>query len=839
MRIVIDMQGAQTDSRFRGIGSYTLSLVKALLENNKGDEIILALNGTLPDSIEFIRSSFVALIPEKNIRIWQSISLADPRGKEVLWRSSLAKSIREAFLESLQPDIILVSSLFEGYKENAVTSIHSGSKKCPTAVIFYDLIPHLFSEQYLDPNPSYLKFYRQKINELKKVDLLLGISAATVEDGIREIGLNSKSLVNISSGYDSKFIPLEFSDEQAQIVKNKFKISKPFILYVGGSDYRKNLHTLIKAYSLLPADLRDQYQLVIAGMIPDDKKFDIEYSAKKNGLNKSEFVFTGYVNDDDLLNLYNLCELFVFPSLYEGFGLPVLEAMACNAPVISSNTSSLSEVVGRDDMMFDPSSAVSVANKITQVLMDVGFRDELKKYGIDRAKQFSWNMVAEKVIQQCHRFGLKECENESYSSEDFIGFLTNKVADLSLLDDLSGHYAEISRVIAQNHPQENRRPKFFVDISELAYRDAKTGIQRVVRSILSELLDNPPGQYDVVPVYGSLDKPGYRAANQFLGSLMNLSEADEDFYVEPQLGDLFLGLDLQHHIVASQAQYLQHLHRSGVKIYFVIYDLLPILMPKAFPSGSSEGHAAWLKEISRYDGVLCISKSVAIEYANWARENIVPKPGPLDIQWFHLGADIENSNPSQGMPGKADELLALFRSRKTFLMVGTVEPRKGHEYVLQEFIYLWSKGVDANLVIVGKKGWSVDHLEEKILNNAEYGKRLFWLNSISDEFLNEVYDASSCLIAASYGEGFGLPLIEAAQHGIPIIARNIPVFKEVAGSFAHYFDSDDSGCLANEVEEWLKLAESGVDVRSKSISFLSWKQSTEMMCRAIFKQKDI
>ena len=835
MRIVIDMQGAQTDSRFRGIGSYTLSLVKALLENNKGDEIILALNSSLPDSIEFIRSSFSTLIPEKNIRVWQSISLEDSHGAEVLWRASLAKSIREAFLESLQPDIILVSSLFEGYKENAVTSIHFGEKKCPTAVILYDLIPHLFSEKYLDSNPSYSKFYRKKIDDLKKADLLLGISATTVEDGIREIGLNSKSIVNISSGYDLKFIPLELSDEQAQIVKNKFKIAKPFVLYVGGSDFRKNLYTLIRAYSLLSADLRDQYQIVIAGIIPDDKKLDIENSAKKNGLNKSELIFAGYVNDTDLIDLYNLCELFVFPSLYEGFGLPVLEAMACGTPVISSNTSSLIEVVGREDMLFDPNSAVSVANKISQVLTNDDFRSELKNYGINRAKQFCWNSVAERVIQACHHFDRKERRNDPYPSEDFISCLTDKVAELSLLNELSPHYVQISRVISQNHPQENRKPKFFVDISELAHRDAKTGIQRVVRSILSELLLNPPEQYDVVPVYGALDRLGYKTANQFLGSFINLFQVDEDYPIEPQPGDLFLGLDLQHHIVASQAQYLQNLHRMGVKIYFVIYDLLPILMPKAFPPGSSEGHIAWLNEISQYDGVLCISKSVAIEYTDWAKKNITPKPRPLDVQWFHLGADIENSNPSQGMPDDADGLLDLFRSRKTFLMVGTVEPRKGHEYVLQEFISLWSKGIDINLVIVGKKGWSVDHLEDTILKNAEYGRRLFWLNGISDEFLNKVYGASSCLIAASYGEGFGLPLIEAAQYGIPIIARNIPVFQEVAGNSAHYFDSDRSGCLATEVEEWLRLAGSGADLGSENIRFLSWKQSSEMMCRAIFK----
>jgi glycosyltransferase involved in cell wall biosynthesis len=120
-------------------------------------------------------------------------------------------------------------------------------------------------------------------------------------------------------------------------------------------------------------------------------------------------------------------------------------------------------------------------------------------------------------------------------------------------------------------------------------------------------------------------------------------------------------------------------------------------------------------------------------------------------------------------------------------MVGTLEPRKGHQQALAACEQLWADGVDANQVIVGKQGWMVEALVERMTHHAELNRRLFWLDGISDEFLEQVYAASACLIAASYGEGFGLPLIEAAQHKLPIVARDIPVFREVAGSHAHYF----------------------------------------------------
>jgi glycosyltransferase involved in cell wall biosynthesis len=395
------------------------------------------------------------------------------------------------------------------------------------------------------------------------------------------------------------------------------------------------------------------------------------------------------------------------------------------------------------------------------------------------------------------------------------------------------HLVEIARTIAQNHPEENRKSKLFVDISELVHRDAKTGIQRVVRSILRELLLNPPEKYAVIPVYGSLEHLGYKTANHFLSEFMDGPKLNEDIYIEAQAGDVFLGLDLQHHVVAAQSSYLKHLHRMGVKIYFVIYDLLPILLPDAFPLGSSDVHASWLKEISQYDGVTCISKAVAEEFRVWQKANIPPKLRPLEIKWFHLGADIENSNPTMGIPKNADDVFHAIGGRKTFLMVGTVEPRKGHEYVLEEFISLWKSGVDVNLVIVGKTGWAVEGLAQNIMSNPEYEKRLFWLNGVTDEYLEKVYQLSTCLIAASYGEGFGLPLIEAAQHGLPIIARDIPVFKEIASSNAYYFNEYNTGELKLAINEWLVLYKDNNHPTSSNIPWLSWSESRAQLIKTL------
>ncbi|MDR9778211.1 glycosyltransferase, partial [Rhizobium hidalgonense] len=147
----------------------------------------------------------------------------------------------------------------------------------------------------------------------------------------------------------------------------------------------------------------------------------------------------------------------------------------------------------------------------------------------------------------------------------------------------------------------------------------------------------------------------------------------------------------------------------------------------------------------------------------------------------------------------------ILSSTPTFLMVGTLEPRKRQLQALLAFERLWAQGYTVSLVIVGKYGWNVDFLVEMLSDHPELNRHLFWFAQTSDEFLEKLYATSSCLIAASSGEGFGLPIIEAAQHGIPIIARDIPVFREIASDHAYYFKGNSAIALAKCITDWLDL----------------------------------
>ena len=822
MRIVIDMQGAQTASRFRGIGRYTLSFAQGVARNRGEHEIILALNGLFPETIEPIRAAFNGLLPKRNIRVWYvpgPVSEEHPANER---RREVAELIREAFLASLKPDVIHITSLFEGYVDDAVTSIGKFEALTPTSVTLYDLIPLLNPDQYLKPNPLYEQYYRRKLLYLRRASRFLSISDSSRREGIAHLDLKEADVINISTAIDHDFhLHASNKNTESKILK-KFKIIRPFILYSGASDERKNIPRLIRAYAALPGHLRKSHQLVLAGGLSQDHLIELQSIGKATGLNLGELIITNSVTDVELVCLYKICKLYVFPSWHEGFGLPVLEAMKCGAPVIGANTTSLPEVIGLDEAMFNPFDVSAISSKLQKGLIDESFRTRLRDNGMQRAQLFSWDLTAKRAIKAWeaipafrHRSLSRDCLSGKQLYEAIAPHLAHQ-NDQTLL------HAAACLALNQSHSNERQ---LLVDISELVKGDAKSGIQRVVRSILKEWINNPPDGYRVQPVYATTES-GYRYARKFTASFMNWSKeqlADEPIDYAPS--DIFFGLDWQPQVQVAQGMFYQHLRRYGVKVFFTVYDLLCIQMPEHFVEGSQGAYTRWLETVSAVDGAFCISKAVADELNDWLTKYKPARLSSFDTHWFHLGADIDNSQPSLGLPNDAQTLLVQFQAVPSFLMVGTLEPRKAHAQVLDAFELLWKSALPVNLIIVGKKGWLVDELVQRLGNHVELGKQLYWLEGISDEYLEKIYAASSCLIAASYGEGFGLPLIEAAQHRLPIMARDIPVFREVAGEHALYFKATQPSELAQSIKSWLDLKNTDQHPKSENMPWLSWKES--------------
>lgn len=826
MRILIDLQGAQSTSRFRGIGRYSLSLALAMARNAGEHEIWLALNCAFPESILHIRHAFEGLISHERIRIFEVPTPVAELHAENKWRVLAAEKIREHFLSQIEPDVILISSLFEGYKDDAVTSVGTFASGISTAVILYDLIPYLNQQDYITKEAQRTS-YLSKLQSLKKANLLLAISQASQSEATKALQLPQNQVVNLSAAVDGRFQLLNLNNERIDILRNHYGIERKIVLYVpGGFDSRKNFEGLFTAYAMLNPELRSEHQLVIVGNIDNERHNYLLELAEHAGLAKGELVITGYISDEDLVEFYNLATLFVFPSKHEGFGLPVLEAMACGTPVIGSNVTSVPEVIGLNDALFDPFSPQDIAKKMARALSDQSFRESLSDHGINQAKNFTWEECAKRALS-----ALEELVHNqrtlmaSKVSPKTISELTQAIAKINVArKPTNADLVRVADCIAFNSGRSAPK-QLLLDISVIVHGDAKSGIQRVVRSLLREFIENPPPDTDVRPVY--FDGISYKYANEFIDTFMVVpSHKETDDIVDFCQGDNYLALDLNAHLTAAVHDFHMRLQCRGIKLYFIVYDTLLVQHPEWWPEGTSVIFDAWLRSISEVaTGLICISEAVAEEVRAWIKQNPPQRlSGPI-INSFHLGADVENSLPSKGVPKGSQGVLDALNAKTSFLMVGTVEPRKGHAQTLSAFELLWEQGIDANLVIVGKRGWLVDHLVDKLTLHAELNKRLFWLEGISDEYLEKIYAATTCLIAPSAGEGFGLPLIEAAQHKKPIIARDLPVFREVAGEQAFYFSGLRAKELAGAITDWLALYQKKVHPKSDGMHYLSWRES--------------
>jgi glycosyltransferase involved in cell wall biosynthesis len=397
MKIAIDLQCCQSGSRYGGIGRYSIELAKAMVRRGSDHSFVIVISDANPEGAAYVRAAFVDLLPPDAIRTFtipKKVSeLTNPASKV-----RAAELIREQFFAELQPDIVHLTSLFEGLLEDNITSVGQVFAASRTAVTLYDLIPLAQRERYLC-DPLAAKHYLAKVEHLRRAGCLLAISDFSRLEACELLSIDPAHVVNISSAADSRFRPIPLAANIAKALREKYEIEKRFLMYTSSFDQRKNQAALIGAFGLLPASIRSEYQLVIVGNGWEAMYEQLRLVAQESGLAKNDLVFAGHVSDADLLPLYNLCDLFVFPSLAEGFGLPVLEAMSCGVPTVCSNTTSLPEVIGMEAATFNPTSAKSIAKAIERGLTDTNFRQALRAHGLERAKLFSWDESARRAIE--------------------------------------------------------------------------------------------------------------------------------------------------------------------------------------------------------------------------------------------------------------------------------------------------------------------------------------------------------------------------------------------------------------------------------------------------------
>ncbi|MCI5115337.1 MAG: glycosyltransferase family 1 protein [Candidatus Electrothrix sp. AW1] len=361
MKIVFDHQ-AFTKQSYGGISRYFVQLAKELIKHDQNVKIFAGIhqNHYLPSLPSDIISGLnIKKYPPKTIIIFQYINCI--------------LNIKK--IERAKADIV---------HETYYSVINSKSKTVPRVITVYDMIHELYQDMFSKYDP--VRYWKR--NAIERADHIISISMNTKNDLINIVGVKPEKVTTVHLGVDNWSLSKK-SEERLE------EDTKPFLLYVGQRGGYKNFYSLLKAVSL-SRKLKDNFDIIAFGggrFTKKEKKIIADFSYD----NQQVEQVSG--SDDLLAGLYRRARAFVYPSLYEGFGIPPLEAMACHCPVVSSNTSSMPEVIGDAGEFFDPNSLEAMIAAIKNVVFSKSRIQELQRKGQDRLKFFSWEKCAKETLE--------------------------------------------------------------------------------------------------------------------------------------------------------------------------------------------------------------------------------------------------------------------------------------------------------------------------------------------------------------------------------------------------------------------------------------------------------
>ncbi len=549
----------------------------------------------------------------------------------------------------------------------------------------------------------------------------------------------------------------------------------------------------------------------------------------RSAIDRSDFRqrirVTGYVDDRAFAHYLAVADLAVQlrTQTRGGTSKAILDCLAHGVPVVANDAGSFGDYA--DDVLYKVPSvpdAAALAHALDRLYVR---RAELPALGASGRDQVIAEHDPGRVADQ---FAVAIDEFLQRSNAVSLPATMREIA--GIVTDGNGVEPPVARTAAALHENMLQplfaRQRILVDVTHITDGDQQTGIQRVVRNTVRGLYCSARAGFDVVAVRldtGTLVEASAWLRVQGLLPSEDATPDEQGSTIVPQWGDILLMLDSSWAKIDAYLPLFEDVRRQHGKVYAVIYDLLPIRLPHMFVDGGAAWFAGWLeKALRNSDGYICISRAIADEL-----QPLVKAQGfdaSRQLGYWHLGCDFRGAGDSP-----PTERARRATSGRTLLMVGTIEPRKNHALALDAMELLWARGVDANLCIAGKRGWMVDEFMARMSTHLESGRRLRFIDGPDDQELLYCYAHSAALLLPSAGEGFGLPLIEAAQFGTPILASDIPVFREIAGDHATYFPIGNAEQLATTLESWLVACDCGTMRKSGAMPRLTWEQSAEAL----------
>lgn len=296
------------------------------------------------------------------------------------------------------PLVFHAMSIFEDLALERIWPLWAQDPAVGLVVTLYDTIPALYPDEYFQGNLQYLLESRYQM--LEHADAVIAISRATRQDAIRLLGIDQQRIVVTPVEVPDEFRPYPTGRASAHmLLPQRLGIEPDFILSIGNVDPRKNLPALIRAYACLPWRLRTRHQLVLTcSQAGPDHLASLRSEAVNLGV-EDRLVLTSFIDDETMIRLYQACHTMVYPSFYEGLGLPVIEAMRCGACTLVSNTGALREAVHDPDAWFDPYDAGDIGGKLQRALDDSAFADDRRARGISDALHYSWDGTPPGVLE--------------------------------------------------------------------------------------------------------------------------------------------------------------------------------------------------------------------------------------------------------------------------------------------------------------------------------------------------------------------------------------------------------------------------------------------------------
>jgi glycosyltransferase involved in cell wall biosynthesis len=352
-----------------GIGNYTFSMIEKLYQLDKENQYTFLWPDEYP----------VPYIPFKNHYSFYALPKDDEREDVEI---PLWLSMEKADLFHLPQN---------GFRIPHV-------KNCKIIVTIHDLIPYFLPEMV---RPSFLKRFTREMPEIiERSDHILTVSEYSKQDIIKIFRVDSSKISVVYSAPTTAYRPLPKKTTQKYLAA-KYGLRKPFILYAGGLNPRKNVAELIYAYSKVYRDLQQFQQLIILG---GASRHAEELKLLVRALNlEADVIFPGFVDSIDVPLFYNGADLFVYPSLYEGFGLPPIEAMACGTPVITSNVSSIPEIVGEAAIQINPNDTLQLAEAILSFLNHDELRASFIQKGLKQSRKYTWQQNSAQILKIYHQ----------------------------------------------------------------------------------------------------------------------------------------------------------------------------------------------------------------------------------------------------------------------------------------------------------------------------------------------------------------------------------------------------------------------------------------------------